>query len=50
MDSIFMDNENRKTYALPVVEITYFHAEKDVLCMSSEGNDNDFDAGGMGEF
>jgi hypothetical protein len=38
-----------KEYSIPTVEIVMF-SSADILCMSTEGNDNDFDAGDLGDF
>ena len=39
-----------KEYFVPVVEIHIFDCEKDILCMSTEGKDNDFGAGDLSGF
>jgi len=36
-------------YFVPVVEVLIFN-RIDILCMSNEENDNEFDAGEMGNF
>ena len=42
--------EGKGVYFTPTVEVQYLDTDKDVLCMSSEGNDNDFGAGGLDGF
>ena len=37
-------------YTSPELDIFIWNSVRDVLCMSSEGKDNDFDAGGLGNF
>ena len=39
----------KKTYVVPTIE-NHIVAPKDILCMSSEANDNDFGAGGFDGF
>ncbi|MBQ8430011.1 MAG: hypothetical protein IJX30_07955 [Clostridia bacterium] len=39
----------KREYFVPIVEILMF-SRTDVLCMSNESNDNEFDAGEMGNF
>ena len=39
-----------KEYFVPVVEILMFDCEKDILCMSTESNDNEFSTGDLGDF
>lgn len=34
-------------YSAPIIEITVFDIDKDILCMSNESYDNDYDAGGL---
>ena len=40
----------KNAYLEPTLEICLLAYGKDVLCMSTEGKDNDYDAGGLGEF
>ena len=40
----------KNKYLAPSVEIYRLDDYKDVLCMSNESNDNEFDAGGLGNF
>lgn len=40
----------KNKYLAPIVEIYRLEAHKDVLCMSNESNDNEFDAGELGNF
>ena len=39
----------KREYFVPVIELYVFN-QLDVLCMSNEKNDNDFDAGDLGSF
>ena len=45
-----LKTEIEKEYFVPVVEIHIFDCENDILCMSTEGNDNEFGAGDLGDF
>lgn len=49
MKNIMLQDEKRE-YLSPEMEISLLGLGKDVLCMSNEANDNDFDAGGLGSF
>lgn len=40
----------QKDYCAPIVDVYYLDKAKDILCMSSEANDNDFGAGDLGGF
>ena len=40
----------KKAYLAPIVDVCELDFTKDVLCMSSEGKDNDFGAGDLGDF
>ena len=39
----------KKMYKMPEVKILVLDFCQDVICNSQEGNDNDFDAGGLGD-
>lgn len=41
-------NEKKCRYLSPLIEISVFEVDKDILCMSKESYDNEFDAGGLG--
>ena len=45
-----MEQDVKNEYLTPQVDLYHLEMGKDVLCMSNEGNDNDFDAGGLGNF
>ncbi|MBQ7948475.1 MAG: hypothetical protein IJ284_01800 [Clostridia bacterium] len=47
MESTLNSEAKRKEYLFPVVRILTFDCDKDILCLSNESNDNDFDAGGL---
>ena len=45
-----LEFNKKNEYLTPTVEICLLTYGKDVLCMSTESKDNDFDAGEMGSF
>lgn len=45
-----MKSMMQKGYRTPIVDIYLLDQAKDVLCMSTERNDNDFGAGDMSDF
>lgn len=45
LDGVTKKNE----YLAPIVDVYRLDC-KDILCMSTEGKDNDFDASGLGNF
>jgi hypothetical protein len=49
MESAFEYITEKDAYIAPTLEIYLLAGGKDVLCMSTESNDNDFSAGGMGQ-
>jgi hypothetical protein len=49
MESTLELEMKKNKYAVPIVEILMFR-RADVLCMSNEENDNEFDAGDLGNF
>ena len=47
---IYLEQElGKKQYAVPVAQIYSLDSDLDILCMSNEDFDNEFDAGGLGE-
>ena len=50
MEENFKKIPQKSKYFAPSVEIYRLDDYKDVLCMSNEANDNEFDASGMGDF
>ena len=50
MKGILEQDVEKNGYVVPAVEIYECHPLKDVLCMSDESKDNDFDAGSMDGF
>ena len=44
------ETEDSRKYEALRINVLFLNADKDVLCMSTEGNDNDYDAGGLGDF
>ena len=45
-----LEFNKKNEYLAPMVEICLLTFGKDVLCMSTESNDNDYDAGDLGDF
>jgi len=50
MKGIMEGFADKGKYTSPELDIFIWNSARDVLCMSSEGKDNDFDAGGLGDF
>lgn len=46
---IYLEQDlGKKQYAVPVAQIYSLDSDLDILCMSSEVNDNEFDASDLG--
>jgi hypothetical protein len=49
MESTVELEMKKNKYTVPIVEVFMF-SRADILCMSNEENDNEFDAGDLGSF
>lgn len=49
MESTLEFEMKKNKYTVPIVEVFMF-SQADILCMSNEENDNEFDAGDLGDF
>ena len=49
MESTLELEMKKNKYTVPIVEVLMF-SRADILCMSNEENDNEFDAGDLGNF
>jgi hypothetical protein len=50
MKDILMCVGQKGNYESPTLDIFFLQYPKDILCMSTDKNDNDFDASGLGNF